>query len=65
MKRPLNRRSVEKLSERERTVGLDPGDAAAEWLDENAPREELKSSRSAHKSKTLHRWRQEQLRKKG
>jgi hypothetical protein len=64
VKPPLNRRSVEKLSERERAAGLDPDDAAAQWLDENAPKEEIEAPKSAHKSKTLHRWRQEQQRKK-
>lgn len=57
-KRPLSRRSVEKRSERERAVGLDPGDAAARWLEEHDPKPEPPRPRSASKSKALHRWRQ-------
>ena len=38
MKQPPSRRRVEKMRERERSVGLEPDDAAAQWLDENAPK---------------------------
>jgi hypothetical protein len=63
-KRPLTKRGVEKLSERERTVGLEPEDPAAQWLDEHDPKPEPTLPKSATKSKTLHRWRrQQQLRK--
>lgn len=59
-KPPLSRRGVERLSERERSVGLDPKDEAADWLEQNDPAPEPARPRSASKSKTLHRWRQQQ-----
>lgn len=60
MKRPPSRGSVEKMRERERNVGLEPGDAGARWLEENAPEEVQQTPRSARKSKLLHQWRQAQ-----
>jgi hypothetical protein len=63
-KPPLSRRGVEKRSERERATGLDPEDEAARWLEENDPKPEPAPPRSASKSKTLHRWRQQQNAKK-
>ena len=65
MTQPPSRRRVEKMREREQSVGLEPDDAAAKWLEENAPEQVPPPSKSAKKSKTLHRWRQEQQRKKG
>jgi hypothetical protein len=59
-KRPLSPRSVEKQRERERNVGLDQEDEAARWLAEHDPPPETKTPKSASKSKTLHRWRQQQ-----
>ena len=59
-KRPLSRRSVEKLAERERTAGLDPDDDAAQWLAEHDPPPAVEPPKAARKSKTLHRWRQQQ-----
>jgi hypothetical protein len=55
---PSQRRRLE----RERTLGLDPADDAAQWIEEHdpAPPPESKKRR---KAKALHRWRQEQLRK--
>jgi hypothetical protein len=58
----LTKRGAEKLSERERVVGLEPDDAAARWLDENDPQPEPAPPKAAKKSKTLHRWRQQQQR---
>jgi hypothetical protein len=58
-KRPLGRRSVERQSERERAAGLDPEDEAARWLEENDAKPEPQRSKSASKSKALHRWRQQ------
>jgi hypothetical protein len=60
----LTRRGVEKLSERERAVGLESGDAAAQWLDEHDPEPEPAPPKAAKKSKTLHRWRQQQQRER-
>ena len=59
-KRPLTKRSVQKLAERERATGLDPEDAAAQWLHENDRQPPPPAPKSATKSKTLHRWRQQQ-----
>lgn len=61
-KPPLSSRSVEKLSERERATGLDPDDEAARWLEENDPKPEPKTPKSASKSKALHRWKQQHKR---
>jgi hypothetical protein len=59
-RRHLSRRKVEKLTERERSVGVDPDDEAARWLAENDPTPPPATPKSAKKSKTLHRWRQQQ-----
>jgi hypothetical protein len=64
MKKPPSRQRVEKMRERERTVGLEPDDAAAQWLDANAPKEELQVPKSARKSKLLHQWKQARDRKR-
>ena len=64
MKKPPSRLRVEKMRERERTVGLEPDDAAAQWLDANAPKEELHVPKSARKSKLLHQWKQARERKR-
>ena len=58
-KRDLTTRGVMRLTERERAVGLDPDDDAARWLDENDPKPPPPTPKSAHKSKLLHRWRQQ------
>ena len=63
-KRPLKSSSVQKLTERERTAGLDPEDDASKWLQERDPPPPPLPSKSATKSKALHRWRQEQQKKK-
>ena len=61
-KRPLNTRGVQKLSARERATGLDPEDAASEWLQEHDPPPPPATPKAAAKSKALHRWRQQQQR---
>jgi hypothetical protein len=62
--RPLKSSSVKKLTERERATGIDPEDAASKWLQERDPPPPPAVPKSATKSKALHRWRQEQLKKK-
>jgi hypothetical protein len=63
-KRAPKSSSVQKLSERERAVGIDPDDDASQWLQERDPAPPPAVPKSATKSKALHRWRQEQLKKK-
>jgi hypothetical protein len=60
MKRPPSRRSVEKMRERERSAGLDSGDAAAQWLADNDPPPVPETPKAARKSKALHRFRRRQ-----
>jgi hypothetical protein len=55
-KPPLSSRSVEKLSERERSAGLDPDDPAARWLAEHDPAPPPAVPKRALKNKSLHRW---------
>jgi hypothetical protein len=62
--RPLKSGSVKKLSERERATGIDPEDDASKWLQEREPPPPPAVPKAATKSKALHRWRQEQLKKK-
>jgi hypothetical protein len=50
------------MREREAKVGLEGDDAAAKWLDEHDPPPAPATPKSAHKSKTLHRFRQQQQR---
>ena len=56
--RRLTSRGVQKRAERERTVGLDPEDEAAQWLEEHDPKPAPAPPKSLGKSKELHRWRQ-------
>jgi hypothetical protein len=46
------------MRKREASVGLDPEDAAAQWLGENDAPPPPKAPKSAKKSVTLHRFRQ-------
>ena len=64
MKQPPSRRRVEKMRERERSVGLEPDDPAAQWLDENAPKVPFEAPKAAKKSKLLHQWKQAKQQKK-
>jgi hypothetical protein len=61
-KRPLSSRGARKLGERERAVGIDSDDEAAQWLREHDPEPEPEPPKAARKSKELHRWRQRQAR---
>jgi hypothetical protein len=63
-KPPLTSRGVQKRSERERETGLEPDDAAAQWLAENDKQPPPRAPKSATKSKALHQWRQQQQQKK-
>jgi len=52
------------MRERERSVGLEPDDPAAQWLDENAPKVPFEAPKAAKKSKLLHQWKQARQQKK-
>ena len=64
MKQPPSRQRVEKMRERERTVGVEADDAAAKWLEEHEPKEVLQPANAARKSKLLHQWKQAQQKKR-
>ena len=59
-KRPLSRQKVERMREREATVGLDSEDAAARWLGENDAPPPPAAPKSLGKNKRLHQWRRRQ-----
>ena len=65
MKRPPSRRTVEKMRDREASVGMETDDAAVKWLEEHDPPPAPTTPKSAHKSKALHQFRQQQLKKGG
>jgi hypothetical protein len=46
------------MREREASVGLDPDDAAAKWLEAHDPPRPPETPKSARKSKALHRFRE-------
>jgi hypothetical protein len=46
------------MRNREASVGIEPDDAAAEWLAKHDPPPPPKAPKSAKKSATLHRFRQ-------
>jgi hypothetical protein len=58
VKKPLTERGVKRMRDREATVGLEPDDAAAEWLSEHDPPAPPQTPKAAKKSVTLHRFRQ-------
>ncbi|MGE5689087.1 MAG: hypothetical protein ACM33B_00865 [Pseudomonadota bacterium] len=62
-RKPIGREGAKRMSERERAAGLDPDDAAARWLAEHDPAAPPAAPKAASKSRTLHRWRQEQQRR--
>lgn len=61
-KPPITSRGAQKLGERECAAGLDPEDAAAQWLSEHDPPPVPDPPKAARKSKAVHRWRQRQAR---
>jgi len=60
MKKRPTERGVKRMREREASAGLEPDDAAAEWLSEHDPPPPAKAPKSAKKSVTLHRFRRRQ-----
>jgi hypothetical protein len=62
-RKPISSDGAKRLAERERAAGLDPEDDAARWLAEHDPAPPPATPKAASKSRTLHRWRQEQLRR--
>ena len=56
-KRPLTSRGARQRGERERSTGIDPNDAAAEWLREHDGAPPPEASKSSRKSVELHRFR--------
>ena len=60
MKKRLTPQGVARMRQREAWVGLEPDDAAAEWLAQHDPPPAPKTPKSAKKSVTLHRFRQRQ-----
>jgi hypothetical protein len=59
-KKPLTQRGVERMRKREASVGVEPDDAASQWLAEHDPPAKPEPPKSAFKSKTLHRWLKDQ-----
>ena len=53
----MDRKRVERMNERERSVGLDADDEAAQWLDEHDPKPPPATPKAASKNKVLHQWR--------
>jgi len=53
----VSRKRVERQNERERNVGLDPEDAASQWLGEHDRPPPPKAPKAASKNKLLHQWR--------
>jgi hypothetical protein len=61
--RPLSGKGAKKRAERERAVGLEPDDAAAQWLEEHDPPPKPQPPKAAGKSKVLHQLRQRRQRR--
>ena len=59
-KRHLTSRGARRIGERERSTGIDPDDAAGQWLREHDPAPPPEASKSSRKSVELHRFRKRQ-----
>jgi hypothetical protein len=55
-KKRLTPRGVQRMRDREASVGMDPEDDAAQWLAEHDPPAPPATPKSAKKSVTLHRF---------
>jgi hypothetical protein len=58
-KKRLTPRGVQRMRDREASVGLEPDDDAAQWLAEHDPPPPPSTPKSAKKSVTLHRFKQQ------
>jgi hypothetical protein len=61
-RRPFDSKKIERQSERERNVGLDPEDDAAKWLREHDAKPPPATPKRASKNKPLHQWRRREER---
>jgi hypothetical protein len=57
MKRPLSRRTIARMREREAAAGLAADDEAARWLAEHDPPPPADEPKAGRKSKLLHQFR--------
>jgi hypothetical protein len=57
-KKPLTPRGVERMREREASLGIEPDDEAGRWLAEHDAPPAPTPPKSAKRSVTLHRFRQ-------
>jgi hypothetical protein len=57
-KRPLTPRGVQRMRDREASVGLEQDDVAARWLEEHDPKPPAPPPKSAKRSLALHRFKQ-------
>ncbi len=58
----MNKKRAQRMAERERSVGLEPDDETAKWLEQHDPKPEPQRPKAASKSKLLHQFKQRQSR---
>ncbi len=63
-RRSTSHEGARKQADRERAAGLDPEDEAGQWLAEHDPAPTPERPKSTGKSKSLHRFRQSQAKKR-